>query len=185
MPVCRARASCGPARRLMVPSCLWQPQLCGHIATGTVRCCETWGHVGQCFDNFTFQYAKFFALGQVIGGLTRGNSAEEEDVIYNLPWSQTEKDKALAKCRRRNRAWEDADESRARLGTHWTGIFEHERVITRTTLRGHSRLRSKGPRQHTVEVMKTKNVTRCKPQRRSLPRVLTDRLTVCTGVQEN
>ena len=65
-----------------------------------MRCCEIWKLVEQCFDDITSDCINFHALSQIFACLTRGSIAEREDAIYNLPWTQTEKDKALAICRR-------------------------------------------------------------------------------------
>ena len=72
-----------------------------HLST-LRRCCEAWERVGHCA---TFECTNFHAFGQLVACLTRGNMAEREDAIYNLPWSRIEKEKALAECRRSQRAW--------------------------------------------------------------------------------
>ena len=51
----------------------------------------------ECFD--------FQRLSQIIANLTRENLAEREAEITNLPWTQTGKDNALARCRIGQRAW--------------------------------------------------------------------------------
>ena len=80
--------------------------------------------------------------GHIIASLTRERIAKREAEIHDLPWTQTEKDNALAKCRLSLRAWrtkkpmlclhavtdchplEDEDESGLRLRTCWGKIFE-------------------------------------------------------------
>ena len=47
----------------------------------------------------------FQRLSQIIANLTRENLAEREVEIMNLPWTQTEKDNAPARCRIGLRAW--------------------------------------------------------------------------------
>ena len=44
-------------------------------------------------------------LSQIITSLARVSTSEREDASRNLPWTQTERDKALAKCRSSQRAW--------------------------------------------------------------------------------
>ena len=44
-------------------------------------------------------------LSQIIASLTRERIAERESEIHGLPWCQTEKNNALAKCRLGLRAW--------------------------------------------------------------------------------
>ena len=76
--------------------------------------------------------------------LTRKSIAERVAAVHDLPWTQTEKDNALAKCRLSLRAWvskkpmlcfhavtdeegrplDDEDESGRRLCTYLGGIFE-------------------------------------------------------------
>ena len=58
-----------------------------------------WKHVGKCFDPISLECIDFQRLSQIIANLTRGNLAEREAEIMNLPWTQTEKDNALARCR--------------------------------------------------------------------------------------
>ena len=79
-----------------------------------------------------------------MASLTRENIAEREAAVHNLPWMQTEKDNALAKCGLSLRAWvpkkrmlclhgvtedegrplDDEDESGRRLCAYWCKIFE-------------------------------------------------------------
>ena len=75
---------------------------------------------------------------QALRSLTRERLAEREAEIGNFPWTQTEKDNVLAKCRLRLRAWrskkpmlclhavtvENEDESGRRLCEYWGTIFQ-------------------------------------------------------------
>ena len=70
-----------------------------------MRCCEAWKSVEGCFDPISFECVDFQRLSQIIANLTRENLAEREAEITNLPWTQTEKDTALARCRGGQRAW--------------------------------------------------------------------------------
>ena len=75
-----------------------------HLGT-LMRCCEAWEPVGKCFDPISFECVDFQRLSQIIANLARENLAEREAEITNLPWTQTEKDNALARCRVGHRAW--------------------------------------------------------------------------------
>ena len=68
-----------------------------HLGT-LMRCCETWEPVAKCYDPISFECIDFHVLSQISASLTRENLAEREAEIGNLPWTQTEKDNALAKC---------------------------------------------------------------------------------------
>ena len=68
-------------------------------------CCAAWEPVGQCFDRYSFECTTFHGLCQIIASLTRESIAERETAVHGLPWTQTEKDNALAKCRLSVRAW--------------------------------------------------------------------------------
>ena len=70
-----------------------------------MRRCEAWETVGECFNPTSFEDIDFHGLRQIIATLTRENLAEREAEIGNLPWTQTEKDDALAKCSLGLRAW--------------------------------------------------------------------------------
>ena len=109
-----------------------------------MRCCEAWQPVGKCFDPISFECIDFHRLSQIIASFARENLAEREAEIGNLPWTQTEKDNALAKCRLGLRAWrakkpvlclhavndedghplENEDESGRRLCEYWSTIFQ-------------------------------------------------------------
>ena len=119
-----------------------------HLGT-FMRCCEEWEPVRKCFDPIFFECIDFHGLSQTIASLTRENLAEREAEMGNLPWTQTEKDNALAKCRLGLRAWrakkpmvclhallENEDESGRRLCEHWSTIFQ---------------ARAEGPRHHQYE----------------------------------
>ena len=64
-----------------------------------MRCCEAWKPVGKCFDSISFECTDFQELSQINANLTRESLAEREAELMYLPWTQTEKDNALAKCR--------------------------------------------------------------------------------------
>ena len=70
-----------------------------------MRCCEAWKPVGKCFDPISLESIDFQRLSQIIANSTRESFAERDPEIRNLPWTQTEKDKALARCRLGLRAW--------------------------------------------------------------------------------
>ena len=53
----------------------------------------------------SFECVDFQRLSQIIANFTRENLAERGAEIANLPWTQTEKDNALARCRSGQRAW--------------------------------------------------------------------------------
>ena len=121
-----------------------------------MRCCQGWKPIENCFDPISFECVDFQRLCQIIANLTRENLAEREAEISNLPWTQTEKDNALARCRSGQRAWrhkkpvlslsavtdeeglplENDDESGRRLCEYWGTIFQ---------------ARVEGPRQHQHE----------------------------------
>ena len=60
---------------------------------------EAWKLVKNCFDPIPFECVGFQTLSQIIANLTRENLREREAEITNLPWTQTEKDNALARSR--------------------------------------------------------------------------------------
>ena len=70
-----------------------------------MRCCEAWKPIEDCFDPISFECVDFPRLRQIIANLTREKLAECEAEITNLPWTQTEKDTALARCRGGQRPW--------------------------------------------------------------------------------
>ena len=121
-----------------------------------MRCCEAWTPTENCFDPISFESVDFQRLCQIIANLTRENFAERETEIANLPWTQTEKGNALARCRIGQRAWrtkktvlclsavtneeghllENEDHSGRRLREYWGTIFQ---------------ARVAGPRYHQYE----------------------------------
>ena len=126
-----------------------------HLGT-LMRCCEAWKPIEDCFDPISFECVDFQRLSQIIANLTRENLAEREAEITNLPWTQTEKYTALARCRGGQRAWRNKkpvlslsavideeghplgneDESGRRLCEYWGTIFQ---------------AREGGPRHHQHE----------------------------------
>ena len=70
-----------------------------------MRCCEAWKPIEDCFGTSSFECVDFQRLSQIIAYLTRETLEEREAEITNLPWTQTEKDTALARCRGGQRAW--------------------------------------------------------------------------------
>ena len=70
-----------------------------------MRCCEAWTPIEDCFDTSSFECVDFQRLSQIIANLTRESLEEREAEITNLPWTLTEKDTALARCRGGQRAW--------------------------------------------------------------------------------
>ena len=75
-----------------------------HLGT-LMRCCQGWKPIENCFEPISFECVDFQRLCQIIANLTRENLAEREAEITNLPWTETEKDNALARCRSGQRAW--------------------------------------------------------------------------------
>ena len=71
-----------------------------------MHCCAACGPVGQYLTTISFECANFHGLSQIIASLTRENIGEWEAAMHDLPWTQTEKDSALAaKCKLSLRAW--------------------------------------------------------------------------------
>ena len=75
-----------------------------HLGT-FVRCCEAWRPIENCVDPISFECVDVQKLSKIIANLIREHLAEREAEITNLPWTQTEKDNALARCRVGQRAW--------------------------------------------------------------------------------
>ena len=69
-----------------------------------MRYSETWKPVGNCFDPISLECTDSQELSQIIANRTRESLAEREAETMN-PWTQTEKDNALARCRIGLRAW--------------------------------------------------------------------------------
>ena len=142
-------------RKLLIASTALRAYRNRHLGT-LMRCCEAWKPVANCFDPMSFECADLQRLGQIIANVTRASLAERVAEIANLPWTQTEKDNALARCRIGQRAWrtkkpvlclsavtdedghplETEDESGRRLCEYWGSIFQ---------------ARVKGPRHHQNE----------------------------------
>ena len=70
-----------------------------------MRCCEAWKPIEDCFDTLSFECIDFQRLSQIFASLTRENLQAREAEVSTLPWTQTEKDIALARCRSGQRAW--------------------------------------------------------------------------------
>ena len=110
-----------------------------HLGT-LMRCCEAWEPVEKCFDPNSFECIDVHGLSQIIASLTRESLAERQAEIGDFPWTPTEKDNALAKCRLGFRAWRtkkpmlclhavtDEDghpqENGRRLCEYWSTIFQ-------------------------------------------------------------
>ena len=109
-----------------------------HLGT-LMRCCEAWKPTEDCFDTNSFECIDFQRLSQIFASLTRENLQAHEAEVSTLPWTQTEKDTASARCRGEQRAWrnnkpvltlsavtdeevhplENEDESGRRLCEYW------------------------------------------------------------------
>ena len=70
-----------------------------------MRCCEAWKPIEDCFDTLSFECIDFQRPSQIFASLTRENLGTREAEVTNLPWTQTEKDTALARCRSGQRVW--------------------------------------------------------------------------------
>ena len=101
-----------PGAKLSIASTTLRAYRNRHLGT-LMHCCEAWEPVGICFDQCSFECIDFQGLSQIIASLTRERIAEREAEIRSLPWTQTEKDNALAKCRLGLRSW------RTKLRTTW------------------------------------------------------------------
>ena len=75
-----------------------------HLGT-RMRCCEAWKPIEDCFDTLSFECIDFQRLSQIFASLTSENLANREAEVSTVPWTQTEKDIALARCRNGQRAW--------------------------------------------------------------------------------
>ena len=107
--------------------------------------CEAWEPVGKCFDSCFIECIDFHGLSQIIASLTRDNLAEREAENGNLPWTQTEKDNALAKCGLGLPAWRA---EKPMLGH----ALERRRWIRQKAMwilgYGFPQARAEGPRHH-------------------------------------
>ena len=68
-----------------------------------MRCCEAWKPIADCFDTLSFECIDFQRLGQIFACLTRENLETREAEVSSFPWTQTENDIALARCRNSQR----------------------------------------------------------------------------------
>ena len=64
-----------------------------------MRCREAWKPIEDCFDTFSFECIDFQRLGKIFASFARENLEAREAEVSTLPWTQTEKDIALARCR--------------------------------------------------------------------------------------
>ena len=172
-----------------------------HLVT-PIRCCEALAPV-FIFSTLSPSSARTFTHEAQYLPDSRGTIAEREDAICNLPWTQTEPEKALAKCRRSQRAlcakkpqpthhavtddedgpWEDADESGARLYSHRVGIFLKHGKAThpRETILDYVQ---RAPWRHAVDMYTRTSATRCWLPTKNLPRALTVCHTAYLGVHK-
>ena len=117
-----------------------------HLGT-LMRCCEAWTPIDNCFDTLSFECIEFQRLYQMFARLSRENQETRETEVSTHPWTQTEKDIALARCRNGQRAWrnkklvltlsavtdeegdllENEDESGTRLCEYWAPFAKHAR----------------------------------------------------------
>ena len=72
-----------------------------HLGT-FMRCCEAWKPSEDCFDTLSFECIDF---QRPIASLAHENLEAHEAEVSTLPWTQTEKDIALTRCRNGQRAW--------------------------------------------------------------------------------
>ena len=71
-----------------------------NLQLGTLmRCCEAWKPVEDCFDTLSFECIEFQRLSQIFASFARENLEAREAEVSTRPWTQTEKDIALARCR--------------------------------------------------------------------------------------
>ena len=70
-----------------------------------MRCCEAWNLWKIFFDASSFECIDFQRLSQIIASLTREKLEACEAEVSNFPWTQTEKDTALARCKSGQRVW--------------------------------------------------------------------------------
>ena len=109
-----------------------------HLGT-PMRCYEAWKPIEDCFDTLYFECIDFQRLSQIFASVTRENLQAREAEVSTLPWTQTEKNITLARCRSGQHAWrnkslvltlsavtdeeghplESEDESGRRLCAYW------------------------------------------------------------------
>ena len=66
-----------------------------HLGT-LMRCCEAWKPIEDSFDTLSFECVNFQRLIQIFTTITRENLGTREAEVSTFPWTQTEKDAALA-----------------------------------------------------------------------------------------
>ena len=76
--------------KLLVTSTALRAYRNRHLGT-LMRCCE------DCFDILSFECIDFLRLSQIFASFSRENLETWETEVSTLPWTQTEKDIALAK----------------------------------------------------------------------------------------
>ena len=84
--------------KLLTASTAVRPDRKRHLGT-LMLCCQAWEPVERCSDQNSVGCVGFRGLSQIIESLTRERLTEIEAGIGDLPWTQTEKDHALATCR--------------------------------------------------------------------------------------
>ena len=99
----RQTPDCAGAK-LLITSTVLRAYRNRHLGT-LMRCCEAWKPIEDCFDTLSFECVHFRRLSHIFASLTRENLATRETEVSSLPYTQTEKDIALARCRNSQRAW--------------------------------------------------------------------------------
>ena len=74
-----------------------------HLGT-YMKCCEAWKPIEDCFDSLSFKCVDFQRLSQIFASFSRENLEAREAEVSTLPWTETEKDVALARCKSGQRA---------------------------------------------------------------------------------
>ena len=142
----------------------------------------------KCFDPNPFECIDFHWLSQIIASLTRDSFAEREAEVGNLPWTQTETDSALAKCRLGLCAW---CTKKPVLCLH--AVADGHRLETKTSLAGgHANVGAR----YSKHAMKAKgtinagkstetNLMNSWPQRRNLLQAMMGFRVASTDVRED
>ena len=140
-----------------------------HLGT-RMPCCAAWEPVGRCFDQCSFECVDFHGLSQISASLTQDTIAEREAAIHDLPWTQTEKDNVLAKCRLSLRARSTKNRCSVSMQIRMTTVISlrmktgqaggyatsvarflsHASKASGIVQRDHSRLRSESSRRYSV-----------------------------------
>ena len=94
-----ANTSTASGQRLLITSTALRACRNWHLGT-LMRCCEAWKPIEDCFDTLSFECIDFQRLCQIFASLTRENLEAREAEVCTLPWTQPEKDIALARCRK-------------------------------------------------------------------------------------